>query len=99
MDQRAKAVWVKVLNETPLHIRRRASSYLKSVRKVSEKTWLVWSREGTQYRVCLEKGNVTCSCPYGEGEKGYCKHVCAVAVHELTQTEVKPWLKKLEEKL
>jgi hypothetical protein len=99
MNQRAKAVWVKVLNETPIHVRRRASSYLKNVKKISEKEWLVWSREGVQYRVRLEKRNVTCSCPYTEREKGYCKHICAVAVHELTSIEVKPWLKELEKKL
>lgn len=97
MDKGTKAVWVKVLNETPIHVRRRASSYLKSVKKTSEREWLVWSREGTQYRVRLERRNVTCSCPYAERERGCCKHICAVAVHELTRMEVKPWLKKLEE--
>jgi hypothetical protein len=99
MNRKTKALWVRVLNEAPLHVRRRASSYLRRVKKLSERSWLVWSREGTQYRVCLEKADVSCSCPYGEREKGYCKHICAVAVHELVQVEVKPWLKKLEEKL
>jgi hypothetical protein len=99
MNGKAKAVWVRVLNETPIHVRRRASSYLKRVKKISEKSWLVWSREGIQYNVCLEKERISCSCPYSEGETGYCKHMCAVAVHELTQLEVKPWLQKLEEEL
>ncbi|MFQ6086887.1 MAG: SWIM zinc finger family protein [Candidatus Bathyarchaeia archaeon] len=99
MDKSAKAVWVKVLNETPIRVRRRASSYLKRIKEVSAKEWLVWSREGAQYRVRLEKGNVTCSCPYSEREQGYCKHICAVAVHELTLVEVKPWLRRLEERL
>jgi hypothetical protein len=99
MDKSTKAFWIKVLNETPIHVRRRASSYLKRVKEVSGKEWLVWSREGTQYKVSFEKGNITCSCPYAEREQGYCKHICAVAVHELTQAEVKPWLKRLEEKL
>jgi hypothetical protein len=98
-DPHVRDVWAKVLNETPIHVRRRASSYLKSVKKLSKREWLVWSREGTQYRVRLEKGNITCSCPYTEREEGYCKHICAVAVHELTRVEVKPWLKKLEERL
>jgi len=99
MAKRVRSVWVRVLNETPLHVRRRASSYLRSVKKLSEREWLVWSREGTQYRVRFKKGEVACNCPYSEKEKGYCKHICAVAVHELANLEVKPWLKKLEEKL
>lgn len=98
-EKRAKAVWVKVLKETPLFIRRRASAYVKNIRKISENEWLIWSGEGTQYRVHLGKDRVTCSCPFSQQEKGCCKHVCAVAAFELTRIEVMPWLRKLEERL
>jgi len=87
------------LNETPLFIRRRASAYLQNVRKASENEWLVWGDEGVKYQIRLEKERITCSCPYFQQEKGYCKHICVVAAHELTELDVKPWLKKLEEKL
>lgn len=101
MTRTSREIWIKAVNETPLFIRRRASSYLKSIKKISENEWLVWSREGTQYRIRIEKDRkITCSCPYSQQEKeGYCKHVCAVAAHEIAETEVKPWLKKLEKRL
>jgi len=95
----AKAVWVKVLKEAPLPIRRRASAYLKSAQKISEKGWVVSSEMGAEYQVSLGKGQVACSCPYFAQEKGYCKHICAVAAFELTKLDVMPWLKKLEERL
>jgi hypothetical protein len=99
MSRRTKVIWARVLNETPIHIRRRASPYLKRVKRISGRSWLVWSREGVQYVVRLEGDSLTCSCPFDEKEQSHCKHICAVAVHELTQMEVKPWLKKLERKL
>jgi hypothetical protein len=99
MVQQTKVVWVRVLNETPIRIRRRASAYLKRVKKTSEKSWLVWSREGVQYVVRLEGDRPTCSCPFDEREQSHCKHICAVAAYELMRTEVKPWLKELEKKL
>lgn len=99
MSHNAKAFWAKVLMETPLHIRRRASAYLKRVKRTSEVSWLVWSKEGSQYNVRLEKGSLTCSCPFDKRERGYCKHICAVAVHELVRREVRPWLRRLEQKL
>jgi len=95
----AKAIWVKVLKETPLPIRRRASAYLKNVQKISEKEWIVSSEMGPEYQVHLGKGQVACSCPYFTQEKGYCKHICAVAAFELAKLDVIPWLKKLEERL
>jgi len=93
----AKTVWVRVLNEAPLSIRRRASMYLKNIRKTSENEWMIWSDEGTRYRVHLKRGQVTCSCPYFQQEKGYCKHTCAIAAFELTKSDVMPWLKRLGE--
>ena len=95
----AKATWTKVLNETPLPIRRRASTYLRNVQKISESEWIVSSEMGTEYQVRLGEGQVACSCPYFIQEKGYCKHICAVAAFELTKLDVMPWLKKLEERL
>lgn len=97
-EKSAKAIWVEVLNETLLYIRRRASAYLQNIRKASETEWLVWSDRGNGYRIRLEGGRVACSCPYFQQEKGYCKHICAVAAHELTGLDVIPWLKKLEKK-
>ena len=94
----AKTIWVRVLNEAPLFIRRRASAYLQNIRKTSENEWMVWSDEGAQYRVRLERGRVSCSCPYSQQNKGYCKHICAIAAFELTNTDVIPWLRKLEER-
>lgn len=52
----AKTVWVRVLNEAPLFIRRRASAYLKNIRKTSENEWMIWSDKGARYRVRLKKG-------------------------------------------
>jgi len=95
----AKAVWVKVLKEAPLPIRRRASAYLKSVQKISENGWIVSSEIGAEYQVSLEEGQVACSCPYFTQEKGYCKHICAVAAFELTKLDVAPWLRKINERL
>ncbi len=95
----AKALWTKVLKETPLSIRRRASAYLKNVQKISEKEWIVSSEMGVEYQVHLGEGQVACSCPYFTQEKGYCKHICAVAAFELTKLDVMPWLRKLNEKL
>jgi len=97
-EKSAKAVWVKALSEAPLFVRRRASAYLKNIQRSSENEWLVWSSEGTEYKVLLEKGLVECSCPYFK-DKSYCKHVCAVAAYELARLDVIPWLEKLEEKL
>ncbi|KPV64668.1 MAG: SWIM zinc finger protein [Candidatus Bathyarchaeota archaeon BA1] len=91
--------WVRVLRETPILIRRRASAYLKNIQKTSKNEWLVWSDRETQYNVHLAKGQVTCTCPYSQQEKGYCKHICAVAAFELTRIDVMPWLKKLEGRL
>ncbi len=99
MTKSAKTLWVSVLNETPLFIRRRASAYLKNIRETSENEWMIWSDKGARYKVRLERGQVTCSCPYSEQEKGYCKHICAIAVFELNKSDVMPWLKKLEEEL
>lgn len=98
-EENTRAIWARVLNETSLFVRRRASDYLQNVKKISENEWLVWSDEGIRYQIRLEKERITCSCPYFQQEKGYCKHICAVAVHELTRLDVIPWLKKLEEKL
>jgi len=95
----AKAIWIKVLKEAPLPIRRRASAYLENVQKVSENRWIVSSEIGAEYQVRLGEGQVACSCPYFTQEKGYCKHICAVAAFELTRLDVMPWLKKLEERL
>lgn len=95
----AKSVWVKVLNEAPIFIRRKASAYLNNIRKTLENEWLVWTDRGTQYKVHLEKNMVKCSCPYFQQGEKYCKHVCAVASFELTRMDVIPWLKKLEERL
>jgi len=95
----AKIVWVRVLNETPLFIRRRASAYLKNIRKTSENEWMIWSDEGARYRVRLERGQAACSCPYSQQEKGRCKHICAIAAFELTKSDVVPWLMKLAEEL
>jgi len=95
----AKALWTKVLKETPLPIRRRAAAYLKSVQKISEKEWIVSSEMGAEYQVHLGEGQVTCSCPYFTQEKGYCKHICAVAAFELTKLNVTPWLRKINERL
>jgi len=93
-------VWAEVLAVTPLHVRRRASAYLKNIRRVSEGEWLVWSRVGDPYKVRLKgEKRVTCCCPYSQQERGYCKHVCAVAAHELVEMKTLPWLRKLEEKL
>ncbi len=95
----AKTIWAKVLKETPLPIRRRASAYLKNVQKISEKEWTVTSEMGAEYQIRLGEGQVTCSCPYFTQEKGYCKHICAVAAFELIRLDVTPWLRKLDEKL
>jgi len=95
----AKAVWVKVLKEAPLPIRRRASAYLKNAQKISENEWIVSSEMGAEYQVRLEEGQVACSCPYFTQEKGYCKHICAVAAFELTKLDITPWLRKLNERL
>ena len=73
--------------------------YLRNVQRVAEGEWVVWSQGGTRYHVHLEGNRVVCSCPYFQQEKGYCKHICAVAVLELTEIDVIPWLKKLEENL
>jgi len=99
MRRQARAIWVKVLNETPISVRRRASPYLKRVKKTSENSWLVWSREGVQYVVRLEGDHPKCSCPFDEKEPSPCKHICAVAVNELMRMEVKPWLEELKKKL
>jgi len=95
----AKATWAKVLRETPLPIRRRASAYLKNAQKISENEWIVSSEMGPEYQVHLGEGRVTCSCPYFTQEKGYCKHICAVAAFELTRLSVMPWLRKIDERL
>jgi len=95
----AKALWTKVLKEAPLPVRRRASTYLKGVQKISEREWIVSSEMGAEYQVRLGDGRVACSCPYFTQEKGYCKHICAVAAFELTKLDVMPWLKKMEGRL
>lgn len=95
----AKTIWAKVLKETPLPIRRRASSYLRNVEKISENGWIVSSEMGAEYHVRLEEGEVACSCPYFTQERGYCKHICAVAAFELAKLDVTPWLGKINEKL
>lgn len=93
-----KEFWIKVLNKASLAVRRRASAYLDSVRKVSSNEWVVESGEGVCYSVRLRGNDVVCTCPYYALEKGYCKHICAVAVQELALIEVYPWLKKLKER-
>jgi len=96
-------LWIRVLDKSPLQVRRRASPYLKSIRKVSEKEWLVRGSEGFEYTVRVEReGHVTCSCPFFKGlgeDEGYCKHICAVAAYELVETEVLPRLNELEKNL
>ena len=59
----------------------------------------VESGEGVCYSVRLRGNDIVCTCPYYALEKGYCKHICAVAVQELALIEVYPWLKKLKERL
>lgn len=99
----ASDLWVRVLSETPLQVRRRASPYLKGIRKVSGGEWLVRRGEGGEYSVRIgREGRPTCSCPFFKrlsGGEGYCKHICAVAAYELVRTKVLPWLKRLEEEL
>jgi len=99
LAKKEKNFWIRILNSTPLHIRRRASSYLDNVKQVSNGEWIVLSESGAQYSVRVSDNNVSCTCPYFSLEKGYCKHICAVAVNELAKSEVLPWLKKLREKL
>ena len=99
---KAREIWVHVLDETPLQVRRRASSYLKNIRKISDAEWVVRGSGGFEYRVRIErKGQVTCSCPFFKSlGEGYCKHICAVAASELVKMEILPRLGKLlEEKL
>jgi len=91
-----RELWIKVLRNAPLHVRRRASAYLENVRKVSANEWVVLSGSGIQYYVRIIEGKVTCTCPYYALEKGYCKHICAVAANELVKLDFLPWLKKLE---
>jgi len=103
-EMRAKDLWRRVLEETPLQVRRRASPYLRNVRKVSEREWLVQGGEGLGYviRIDEEEGEVTCSCPFFkslESSKGYCKHICAVAAYEIVEKEVLPRLNELKERL
>jgi len=57
---------------------------------------VVWSG-GSAYKVRVMGGEVTCTCPYSRQGRGYCKHICAVAVHELTELDVIPWLRRLDE--
>jgi hypothetical protein len=74
--------WLKVLDSIPLVIRRRASAYLRNVKRISEREWKVWSDRGTEYVVHVKRGKVTCSCAYYEKE-GLCKHIAAVCAHKL----------------
>lgn len=89
-------LWIRVLKNAPLHVRRRASAYLENVRKISETEWIVLSQGNVQYRVRVAEGEVSCTCPYYVLEKGYCKHICAVAANELVRLDFLPWLKNLE---
>jgi len=90
-DPTPDEVWSEVLAVSPLRVRRRASAYLKSIRRISEGEWLVWSRAGDEYKVRLTREKrVICSCPYSLREKGYCKHACAVAAHELVEMKTLP---------
>jgi len=91
--------WASILNSVPLYIRRRASAYLDNVKQVSESEWTVLSESGAQYSVRVSNDKVSCTCPYFSLEKGYCKHICAVAVNELAKLEVLPWIKKIKKKL
>ena len=96
MPNSEKELWIRVLKNAPLHVRRRASAYLDNVKKVSADEWIVLSKDGAQYHVRIIRGEVTCTCPYYVLEKGICKHICAVAANELVKLDFMPWLKKLE---
>ncbi|HEX69249.1 MAG TPA: SWIM zinc finger family protein [Candidatus Bathyarchaeota archaeon] len=87
MSSRERELWIKVLESTPLQVRRRASAYLENVKKISADEWVVLSKSGVQYYVRIVRGEVTCTCPYYTLEKGYCKHICAVAANELVKLD------------
>jgi len=82
-----KHFWAKILDEPPLPVRRRASYYLENFNKTSENEWVVWSSGGAQYTVRLAGRKVTCTCPYFQEGKGYCKHIACVAVNELVKLD------------
>ena len=96
MPNSEKELWIRVLKNAPLHVRRRASAYLDNVKKVSADEWIVLSKDGAQYHVRVTRDEVTCTCPYYVLEKGICKHICAVAANELVKLDFMPWLKKLK---
>ena len=96
MPNSERELWIRVLRNAPLHVRRRASAYLDNVKKVSADEWIVLSGEEVQYHVRVVRGEVSCTCPYYVLEKGICKHICAVAANELVKLDFMPWLKKLE---
>lgn len=96
MPNSEKELWIRVLRNAPLHVRRRASAYLDNVKKVSADEWIVLSGEGAQYHVRVIRDEVNCTCPYYVLEKGICKHICAVAANELVKLDFMPWLKKLK---
>lgn len=100
MNKRAEDMrrfWAKLIDEIPLYVRRRASWYLKNVKKLTDFAWLVWSSKGTQYMVELKKGKVVCSCPFFQAKGQPCKHIAAVCVHELILYDFLPWKRKLED--
>jgi len=96
LNGQKRRLWIKVLKETPLHVRRRASAYLESIKQTSTNEWVIQGGSGVQYYIRITGDKVTCTCPYYILEKGYCKHICAVAASELVKVDVLPWLKKLE---
>ena len=96
MPNSEKELWIRVLKNALLHVRRRASAYLDNVKKVSADEWIVLSGEGAQYHVRVIRNEVSCTCPYYVLEKGICKHICAVAANELVKLDFMPWLKKLK---
>jgi len=82
-----KKFWAELLNSIPLLIRRRASYYLGNIKKISLQEWVVWSSSGAQYNVRVEDEGITCTCPYFQERKGYCKHIASVCVHELIRLD------------
>jgi hypothetical protein len=92
----SKTFWAKILDQAPLPIRRRASHYLENIKQISESEWKVWSSSGSQYTVQRKDREITCTCPYFQEGRGFCKHIASVAANQLIELDYKPWKEKLE---
>jgi len=92
----SKTFWAKILDQAQLPVRRRAAYYLENAKQISESGWKVWGSSGSQSTVQQKGRGITCTCPYFQEGRGFCKHIASVAANQLIELDYKPWKEKLE---